>query len=134
MDLAALKAELDAGHPDTGAYNVDDALAAGELNAVNRTKPKSSMSGSEIINAVDTAEWGTRTADQQQVVWNVVHLGDVNPFGVEATLIQNAFTGAGGVTVTALAAARAPAASRAVELGIGFIYPTHVTHARAYHG
>lgn len=35
-DLVALKAELTAGHPDTGAYNVDDALATAEINAVNR--------------------------------------------------------------------------------------------------
>ena len=36
MDLAALAAELTGGHPDTGAYDADDATAAGELNAVNR--------------------------------------------------------------------------------------------------
>jgi len=36
MDLAALATELASGHPDTGAYNADDALAAGELNALNR--------------------------------------------------------------------------------------------------
>ena len=38
MDYVALKAELDAGHPTTGAYNVDDTLAAAELNAENRPK------------------------------------------------------------------------------------------------
>ena len=36
MDIAALAAELAAGHPDTGAYNADDALAAGEINVLNR--------------------------------------------------------------------------------------------------
>lgn len=36
IDLNALKTELTAGHPTTGAYNVDDTLAAGELNAINR--------------------------------------------------------------------------------------------------
>lgn len=35
-DLVALRAELDAGHPDTGAYNVDNALALSELHAINR--------------------------------------------------------------------------------------------------
>ena len=131
MDLAALAAELTAGHPDTGAYNVDDALAAAQLNAVNRTRNLASMTGSEVINAVDTTEWGTRTAEQKQTVWDIVHLGTVNPFGVEATLIQSAFSGAGGVTVAALAAARAPAASRAEELGLGFVYPGHIQQARA---
>lgn len=36
MDYVALKAELDAGHPDTGAYSLVDATAADELNAINR--------------------------------------------------------------------------------------------------
>ena len=36
MGLAELKAELTAGHPDTGAYNANHALAADELNAINR--------------------------------------------------------------------------------------------------
>ena len=36
MDLVALAEELTAGHPDTGAYDADDATAAGQLNAVNR--------------------------------------------------------------------------------------------------
>ena len=36
LDYAGLQAELLAGHPDTGAYDADDALAAGELNALNR--------------------------------------------------------------------------------------------------
>lgn len=39
MDLVALRAELDAGHPDTGAYSANDATATDELNAVNRPGP-----------------------------------------------------------------------------------------------
>lgn len=35
-NIIKLRAELDLGHPDTGAYNVDDKLAAAELNAANR--------------------------------------------------------------------------------------------------
>lgn len=36
FDYPALQAELLAGHPVTGAYNIDDQLAANELNALNR--------------------------------------------------------------------------------------------------
>ena len=36
MSIEELADELTAGHPDTGAYNADDALAAAEINAVNR--------------------------------------------------------------------------------------------------
>ena len=43
IDYTALNAELTAGHPDTGAYNVDDALAADELNAANRPNNAISM-------------------------------------------------------------------------------------------
>ena len=42
-NLQALKAELLAGHPDTGAYNVDDAIAADEINALNRDAPADSI-------------------------------------------------------------------------------------------
>ncbi len=36
MNYANMKSELDTGHPDTGAYSVDNAQAATELNAINR--------------------------------------------------------------------------------------------------
>ena len=129
MDIAALKAELISGHPGTGAYNADDALAADELNAVNRTRPLSSMTGSEVINAVDATEWAALTDAQQQKVWDIVHLGEVNPFGVEATLLIGVF-GGGSDTITALAAARLEDISRAVELGFGRIRTGDVQRAR----
>jgi len=36
MDYAVLETELATGHPVTGAYSVEDAIAAGQLNAANR--------------------------------------------------------------------------------------------------
>ncbi len=39
MDLTALKTELDAGHPETGAYSATDSIAADEINAINRDAP-----------------------------------------------------------------------------------------------
>lgn len=35
-NLVAIRAELDAGHPDAGAYSVNDATAANQLNSPNR--------------------------------------------------------------------------------------------------
>lgn len=131
MDLTALKAELLAGHPGTGPYDADDATAAGEMNAVNRTLPKASLTGSEVLNAVDTAEFAALATDaDRQIVWNIVHLGTVNPFGIEATLFTGLF-GAGSATITALAAARQRPVSRAVELGLGTVKHGHVETARA---
>lgn len=131
MDIAALSIELAAGHPDTGPYDANDETAAGQLNAVNRTTNKTSMTGSEILNAVHAGEWGTRTADQKQTVWDIVHLGTVNPFGVEATLMTAAFVGAGGATIAALVAARVNHVSRAVERELGPVKVGHVAQARA---
>ena len=45
-NLQALKAELDAGHPVTGAYSASSEAAAEEINALNRTR----------INAIGSAE------------------------------------------------------------------------------
>ena len=45
-NLQALKAELDAGHPVTGAYSDNSEAAAEEINALNRTR----------INAIGSAE------------------------------------------------------------------------------
>ena len=45
-NLQALKAELDAGHPVTGAYSANSEAAAEEINALNRTR----------INAIGSAE------------------------------------------------------------------------------
>ena len=130
MSLAELKAELTAGHPDTGAYNVDDGIAATEINAVNRTRNKTSLTGSEVLNNVNAGEWNALTDVQKQEVWDIVHLGELNPFGVEATLLTGVF-GGGSVTITALAAARKEDVSRATELGLGNVGEGTVAQARA---
>jgi hypothetical protein len=129
MNYEILKAELASGHPDTGAYDADDAVAAAQLNAVNRTKNKTSMSGSEVMNAVDAAEWATLDAAQKQTVWDICHLGTVNPFGVEQALMIGVF-GAGSATITALQAIRKYDVSRATELGLSRVREGTVTQAR----
>lgn len=128
MDYIALKAELDAGHPDTGAYDADDSLAADQLNALNRTRNRTSMSGSEVLNAIDKTEYLDLSDAMKQLVWNVLHIGQLNPFGVEAALMLEAF--GSSTTITTLNALRVEAVSRAVELGLGVIAPGDVENAR----
>ena len=129
VDIDALKAELLAGHPGTGAYSSDDAVATAELLTVNRSRNLSSLTGSEVVNAINVTEFDALSAVDKQMVWDIVHLGDVNPFGVEATLFTNIF-GGGSTTITALAAARTEAVSRAEELGFGSVGVGHVQEAR----
>jgi len=129
VDIDALKAELATGHPDTGAYDADDVVAAAQLNAVNRTKNKASMTGSEIINALDKTEYLALSDGDKAKVWQVCHLGEVNPFGVEADIFIAIF-GVPSASITALQAARKEAVSRAVELGLGIVRAGHVEEAR----
>lgn len=130
MDLAALKTELETGHPETGAYDADAALAAGQLNEGNRTLPRATMTGSEVLNAVVGSEFTALDATEKQMLWDIVHLGTVNPFGVEQTLMVSIF-GAGAGTILALAAARQRPVSRAVEIGLGLVRAGDVERARA---
>lgn len=129
MDIDALKAELLTGHPDTGAYDADDAVAAGQLNAVNRTRNKPSLTGSEVLNAVDKTEFNALVAASKQLVWDILHLGELNPFGVEADLMTDMF-GGGSTTIAALVVLRVEDVSRAVEIGLGVVKVGHVQMAR----
>lgn len=127
--LDDLKAELAAGHPDTGPYNADDTLAAAELNVVNRTLDRSEMPGHEVFNAIPEADFGSLSAADQQQVWDIVHMGTVNPFGLEADIFVAIF-GNPSTTIGALKLARVLNVSRAVELNLGRIGPGLVTEAR----
>lgn len=130
MKLQILKSELEGDPLARGYAGMTAEEASDDMNTVYRTRNHTSMTGDEILNQVDTAEWGTRSAAEKQTVWDVCHLGSVDPFGVAATLLVGAF-GGGSNTIVALAAARKEDVSRATELGLGFIHPGHIENARA---
>ena len=129
MNIAALKAELLTGHPDTGAYDANDVVAAGQLNAVNRTKNKVGMTGSEVLNALDKPEYLALSDADTDRVWQVCHLGTVNPFGVEADIFVDIF-GDESASIASLQLARKNNVSRAVELGLGHVRAGNVEEAR----
>ncbi len=133
VDIAALKVELTSDPLLRGYAGMSDGLAAASLNAVNRTKNRVSMTASEVYNAIDADEYTGLNAAQQQEVWNILHLGEINPFGLEAVRFTAIF-GAGTATISALAVARKTDVSRAQKLGLGFVWPGEVAQARAYHG
>ena len=129
MDYVALKAELTHDPLDRGYSGMSDVEATTDLNTVYRERNRVAMTGSEVLNAVDTTEWSGLSDAEKQTVWNVIHIGDLNPFGVEADLLVGVF-GGGSATITALSAARKESDSRAVELGLGYLAPGHVQNAR----
>lgn len=130
MDIAALKAELLAGHPDTGAYNANDALAAAELNVVNRNRNRTSMSGREVAAEIVDADYDGLTEEKKSQVLALTSGSDIDPFGFAANVVKDIF-GDGSATVTALAAARVETVSRATEIGIGLVKVGYVEQARA---
>lgn len=129
-NLAALKTELAAGHPDTGAYNADAEIAAGELNAVNRTRTRATVAGSEILNATNDAEYGALTAVQKNDWLSLCGIESINTASGVAKSMEADLFGAGTTTRANLAVVRSPASSRAVELGLGFIKVGYVEQAR----
>lgn len=120
MSLDALKAEVETDPLGRGYAGMTDQQLVDSLNAVDREVNRETMTGTEILNEINVAEWNALTNAQRQTVWDIVHLGTINPFGVEATLMTSVF-GGGSATITALAAARKVAVSRAQELGIGVV-------------
>jgi len=129
MNISTLKSELLSGHPVTGAYDADDALAADQINLVNRTKNRTSISASEVVNAFDSAEFTALSDANKALVWNIVHIGELNPFGIEATLLTSIF-GGGSNTIVNLAALRTDNISRADELGLGVVGANHIELSR----
>ncbi len=129
MDIAILKAEIDTD-PDTRGYGImSDKEVADDMNIVRSTTPKSTLTGTEILNAVVKADFLVLSDVDKQMVWDLVHLGNLNPFGIEADLFVDIF-GGGSATITALQALRLNNVGRGVELGLGKIGEGDVWDAR----
>ena len=128
-DIAKLRAELTADPLGRGYAGMTDVAVAADLNTVYCERNKSLLTATEVLNAIVLAEFNALTDAVQRRIWDVIHIGEINPFGVEEKLFIAAF-GAGSVTIANLAEIRKEAVSRAVELGIGFVYPGHVQNAR----
>ena len=129
-NIPALKTELLAGHPDTGAYDANDETAANEINAVNRTVNKTTMTGREVAAEVVDSAYDALTDAQKSQFLALVASDDLDPFGMGANVIKDLFSG-GSATVAALAVARVDSVSRAAELGLGTVKIGHIQEARS---
>lgn len=129
MDIAALKAELLAGHPVTGTYNADDALAAAELNLANVSRNRTSMTGREVAAEIVEADYAAVTEAQKAQVLALIASDDIDPFGFAVNVIKDIF-GTPSATVTALAAARMETVSQATAIDLGEVKVGHVQESR----
>lgn len=131
MDYNKLKAELTTGHPDTGAYDADAAVAAGQLNAVNRTRAIESVSGQAIFEAVDGTDFAGLSDADRTLLYAIIGMGTILVNGVNTKAALLAMFGPGTDTRANLAALQTEAISRAAELGLDTVYEGTVQQARA---
>ena len=130
MDYRKLKAEIETDPLSEGYASMTDEQICASLNAETRSAHVAILTPTEIINAIVYSEWTAKTAAQQQVIWNLLGMGQINPWGIEASIFTTVF-GAGSATIAALAALRVKKISRAEELGIGRVEVGHLIDARA---
>lgn len=130
MNYLLLRNELDTDPLTRGYAAMSDLEAATSLNEENRTRSRNRMTASDVLNAVVPSEYTALSDTDKRTIWDVLHLGDINPFGVEATLFTQVF-GAGSGTLIALAAMRNETISRGEELGLGTVRESDVFKARA---
>jgi len=129
MDIEKLKTEIDTDPLVRGYAGMTDAQVKADGHTKYRTRNKTSLTGSEVLNAIDKTEFNSKTDAQKQQVWDLVHLGTLNPFGIEASLMVDIF-GGGSVTIVALQALRVESISRWEELSLGNVREGHIQKVR----
>jgi len=130
MDLLILKTEIDADTLERDYSGMTDEDVAISLNTnIDRTTNKTSMSSSEIFNAINKTEFNALVVADKDLIWNLLALGTLDPFGLEATLFTDTFGGS-SVTIATLQDLRKNDVSRGVELGLGQVSAGHVKEAR----
>lgn len=131
MDIAALKAELLSGHPDTGAYDVDDTIAAGQGNLENRPHIRESMSGDDVFQQTDETEFAGLSTEKKQLWLAFCGRDQINPSKAANIDFVKWVFGDPSSTLNNLVAARIEQISRFVEQELGFVKAGHVQQARA---
>lgn len=130
MDYQVLKTEIDTDPLTRGYAGMTDQQVADSLNAVNRTRNRASMTGKEVKDRIDTVDWDTRTDAQKSQLLSLFARDDLNPFGIDAHIFQEAMTGAAGTSVSDLSTYRVENISRGEELGLGTVSSADVDSAR----
>lgn len=129
--ILILKNELVTDPLTRGYSTMDDRQAAESLNTRDRVVDNTRMlSGSEVLNRVVISEYNALANADKTLLWNILHLSEINPWGKEANLLTGIF-GSGSQTMANLRQIRRHTVSRAFELGLPRVYPRDVNRARS---
>lgn len=116
QQVVALKDERTNDPLAIGYAGMSDAQFLASVTAVNRSRNRTSMTRQEIYENIAGSALAALSAVQLAQL-NLAMSDEVNPFGNAQQVFVNIF-GGGSATVTALAAARVEAITRAQELGL----------------
>lgn len=136
-DIQALKTELASDPLGRGYSALSDQAAADSLNAVDRDRIKSSLSGDDVFNAADPAELaalakGTSAQKAEfQMFLAICARESIRPDGNATTRLIREIFGAGSTTLTNLDVLRTETVSRGDEIGFGTVGLGDVAEARA---
>ncbi len=137
-DYVALKAELDLDPEGRGYAGMTLEQKVADLNTVYRTLPVDIVSGSDIYNAIDQAEFDAIIlADPaaEAKVDRITGLGDrivvEDSARARNTLLAIFTAGLGPITRANLAALKSRDVSRSEELGFGEMGPGFIVNAEA---
>lgn len=133
MDIQALINEIKTDPLARGYSSMTDAQLFASLMTANRTRERTSLSGSQIYNATVPSEFQALTADQKQYVRDIWGLGDSIDVrtGTNVRTVYLAIFGAGTTTRTNLANLVNETISRAVEIGCGDLTLAYLTYIRS---
>jgi hypothetical protein len=126
--FTVIRQELDAFPGTYDALSAQE--VADELNVLNKVQNRSSMTGREILNEIETTALATLTGDNAVKVMGLLGSDDIDPFGPGVQIMVDAF-GGGSTTITNLQIARTETVSRAAQLGLGTVSEGDVITARA---
>lgn len=132
MDYQTLKDEIINDPLGRGYAQMSDVEVAQDLTTEYRTYERTSISGAEIFNAIDPAEFSALSDSQKTLVRDVFSLGvniDVSQGTNARAVLVDAFP-SGTTTLENLAGLVNATRSRAAELGLGRVDWRDVRYAR----
>ena len=102
-----------------GYAGMTDQQAADDLNTSYRTRNRSSMSGDDVFQSIESqVVWDGLTADQRIEFLSLCGRDVLDPFGAANVNLVISIFGGGSTTITNLNTARVESITRAVELGL----------------
>lgn len=113
-----------------GYLGMTDLEVADDLNTEYRTKTRGNVAGWEIFNVTDDVEYAALT-DLEKASWDALcGIEQIDTGNGVAKAKEAELFGGGTTTRSNLSTLQNPAASRATELGLPFVYEGHIQEAR----